>query len=126
MSDTQLVSAQLFAQGRLARINGDYDQAISLLQCAITETPHLACAHMELGLAYCFTGLFDESIAELVAAAALESTSAEIYLHLAKTYTMLGMYEEGETAFNTVLTLARADDPLHAEALKQLAYFRRA
>ncbi|HEX2952223.1 MAG TPA: tetratricopeptide repeat protein [Armatimonadota bacterium] len=119
MSDAQ----QLFQQARTSRVNGDYDQAIALLQQAIEAMPNCAEAHMELGLAYCFSGLFDESIDELKHAASLDSINPEICLHLAKTYTMLGMYEEGAAAFRKVLTLSSVGDKCYDEASKQLSYF---
>jgi tetratricopeptide (TPR) repeat protein len=123
LSDTQLVTAQLFQQARTLRINGDYDQSIALLKRAIEEQPNFAEAHMELGLAYCFSGLFDESIEELKGAAELNSSNPEIFLHLAKTYTMLGMYEEGAAAFKMVLSLSAVGDKFYDEASKQLSYF---
>lgn len=124
MSDTQLVITQIFQQGRSARLSGDYEQAIALMQRALGEDPNYAEAHMELGLCYCFSGLFDESIQELELAAGLDQANAEIRLHLAKTYTMLGMYPEGAEAFKSVIALSTPGDKHHEEALKQLAYFQ--
>jgi len=124
LSDTQLVITQLFQEGRGARINGDYDRAVALLQRAINENPNYAEAHMELGLALCFNGLFDESLRELELAAGLDRANPEIHLNLAKTYTMLGMYPEGAASFQAVLSLTPAGDKFHDEASKQLSYFQ--
>lgn len=124
MPDTQSLVAQLFAEGHSLRINGDYEQAISFLRRATDEEPNDPASHLELGLAYCFNGMFDESLREMELAAGLDAANAEIRLHLAKTYTMLGMYEQGITAFRQVLELAHSDDKNHAEALKQLSYFK--
>ncbi len=41
-------------------------------------------------------------------------------MNLAKTYAMLGMYDEARVGFNRVLEL----HPGHPEAQKQLAYFQ--
>lgn len=124
MSETQVSLAELFEQGRTCRINGDYDQAVALLERAIQENPNHAAAHMELGLAYCFTGLFDESIQELQTAVSLDKINPEIQLHLAKTYTMLGMYDEGAVAFRSVMALSSPGDKFYDEASKQLSYFQ--
>ena len=76
-----------------------------------------------MGLAYLFTGMFDESIEELKLAVACEPESAEGRLHLAKTYTMLGMYDEARAELEQVLGLADPGGPLHTEAKKQLSFF---
>lgn len=94
-----------------------------MLQRAIAEDATHAEAHMELGLCFCFTGLFDESIEELQLASRLDQHNPEIYLNLAKTYTMLGMFDEGKVAFQMVLILADDGSKCHEEATKQLAYF---
>jgi tetratricopeptide (TPR) repeat protein len=114
----------ILAQGKEQRINGEYDEAIALLHNVVEQQPDLAEAHLELGLAYCFTGLFEESIHELEIAARLDADNPEIQLHLAKTMTMLGRYEEGLHGFQAVLQLAPLGDPLHAEAARQLSYFQ--
>lgn len=124
MSDSQLVIAELFQQGRAARLSGAYDEAVAILQRALGEDPNHAEAHMELGLAYCFSGLFDESLRELELAAGLDQANPEILLNLAKTYTMLGMYPEGAAAFKSVLVLTVEGDRRYDEAAKQLAYFQ--
>jgi Tfp pilus assembly protein PilF len=115
-------------QERLQRANGlknegQYDEAITAFRAILEIDPHLADAHLGLGLSYLFTGMFDESIEELKLAVACQPESAEGRLHLAKTYTMLGMFDEARVEFEQVLTLADPTGPLHAEAKKQLAFF---
>ena len=124
MSDVQLMTSQLFQQGRVARINGAYEEAITLMKQCIAEEPNFAEAHMELGLDYCFSGLFEESIQELELATGLDAQNPEIRLNLGKMYTMLCMYEEGAAAFQAVLALAQVGDKCYDEAAKQLAYFQ--
>ncbi len=48
---------------------------------------------------------------------------AEAHLQLGKAYCMLGQYDQAREEFNQALQLAPADDPFHAEAVKQLSYF---
>lgn len=124
MTDISPVSSQLFEQGCLARLNGDYDRAIDLFKRIIDEAPDYVAAHTELGLAYCFTGFFDESIKELEHAVHLAPQNPDICLHLAKTYTMLGQYEEGAAAFRQVMTLSSPGEMPYDEAVKQLHYFK--
>ena len=123
MSDMQIAMTHIFQQGKIARIDGEYDLAITLLQKAIAENPQFAQAHLELGLAYCFNGSFDEAIAAMQEAVRLDASNADIHLHLAKTYTMLGMYEEGQAAFQQVLALSQAGEEAYDEAEKQLSFF---
>jgi tetratricopeptide (TPR) repeat protein len=114
---------KLYEQGIELRIGGDYDPATECLKQAIEADPNFARAHMELGLVYCFSGYFDESIAELELARGLDPCDSEIILNLAKTYTMLGMFDEGEATFRSVLEMACEGDKIHDEAQKQLGYY---
>lgn len=123
MSDNQLPAAQGFNEGKALRLDGQYELAITILQRAVAADPAHAEAHLELGLAYSFTGLFYESLDELQQAAALDPTSADIRLHLGKTYTMLGMYDEGLIALRAVLELCVPGSHAHNEAVRQLSYF---
>ena len=123
MTDIQLVTNQLFHEGQLARINGEYYEAISWLQQVIDADPSFADAHMELGLALCYIGDFDASLQQLTLATEIAPQHAEARLNLAKIYTMLGMYPEGAAMFRTVLTLTTPCDKCYEEAAKQLSYF---
>jgi tetratricopeptide (TPR) repeat protein len=102
---------------------GDYDRAIVAFRAILEVDPHLAEAHLGLGLSYLFMGMFDESIEELKLAVECQPQSAEGRLHLAKTYTMLGMFDEARAEFEQVLSLADPAGPVHAEAKKQLSFF---
>ena len=95
----------------------------SLLQKANAQDASFAQVHLELGLAYCFNGMFDESLSELQQAVQLDENNAEMHLHLAKTYTMLGSYPEGEAEFRMVMTLSNPGDEEYDEAQKQLSFF---
>lgn len=122
MTDRSPESTQLFEKGRLARQNGEYDTAIDLFKRIIAVAPDHALAHSELGLVYCFTGSFDESVEELVLAAKLAPKNLDIRLYLAKTYTMLGEYEKGAAVFSEIMTLSSPGEQTYDEAAKQLYY----
>jgi len=124
LTDTQLATDQLFRDGQTARLNGEYDIAITVFQQVIDIRPSFAQAHMELGLALCYIGDFDASLRELAQAVELAPMYAECHLQLAKVYTMLGMYSEGAAMFRIVLTLTDPQDKLYEEAAKQLSYFK--
>jgi len=121
--DTRMLIEQLFQRGKTLRINGEYQEAITVLTHIIQTDASHASAHMELGLAHCYAGDFDSSLRELELATCLDQTNPEICLHLAKTYTMLGMYDQGATTFRRVLEISVSGDGHYEEAKKQLSYF---
>ena len=102
------------------KIQGEYDQAVALLQGILAEAPEHPEAHHQLGLVYGFTGLFDESTEELETAARLAPTDLPILIDLGKTHTMLGEYEKAISVFERVLEM----DPSNDEAHKNLQFLR--
>ena len=58
-------------QGVAFKVDGNYEEAERELKVVLGEDPNHPVAHRELGLVYCFTGMFDESIEELKCAVAL-------------------------------------------------------
>ena len=102
------------------KVEGQYDEAVTLLQQLVADAPDLADAHHELGLVYVFTGLFDESTAELERAVELAPDSIKFLIDLAKTHTMFGDYEKAIPVFERVLEL----DPGNEEANKNLQFIR--
>ena len=102
------------------RMNGEYDDAIPILQSILEEAPDLADAHHELGLILSFRVLIDESIAELERAVALAPSSVKYLLDLGKTHTMYGDYDKAIPVFEQVLSL----DPFNVEASKNLDFIR--
>ena len=102
------------------KIKGEYDDAVTLLQGILAEAPDHARTHHQLGLVYGFTGLFDESVEEIEAAARLDSESITILNDLGKTHTMLGDYEKAIPVFERVLER----DPFNEEAIKNLKFLR--
>ena len=102
------------------RLNGEYDDAVPILQSIIDESPDLADAHHELGLIYSFRVLMDESIAELERAVELSPGTVKYLLDLGKTHTMYGDYEKAIPVFEQVLSL----EPFNDEATKNLSFIR--
>lgn len=100
------------------KIEGQYDEAVALLQDVLAEEPDLPEAHHQLGLVYVFTGLFDESTVELERAVALSPESIKFLIDLGKTHTMLGDYEKAVPIFQRVLEI----DPFNDEARKNLDF----
>jgi tetratricopeptide (TPR) repeat protein len=102
------------------RIAGEYDEAVEILKDMLAQEPDLPDAHHELGLDYVFTGLFDESTAELEKAVELAPQSVKFLIDLGKTHTMLGDYEKAIPVFERVLEM----DPSNDEAQKNLKFLR--
>lgn len=102
------------------KIQGEYDDAVTLLSGVLAESPNHARTHHQLGLVYGFTGLFDESVEEMETAARLDPDSILILNDLGKTHTMLGDYEKAIPVFERVLER----DPLNEEAIKNLKFLR--
>lgn len=108
-----------------ARINGEYDRARELYQellGASSEPKEEAEVHWGLGLVLQFTGLFDECLVELEAAAAGDPDNAGFLLDLAKTRIMLGDYDRGCEELNDIVRRF-PNTPEAQEARKQLSYF---
>jgi tetratricopeptide (TPR) repeat protein len=100
------------------KIVGEYDAAVELLQSVLADAPESPDAHHELGLVYVFTGLFDESTAELEKAVELSPDTIKFLIDLGKTHTMLGDYDKAIPPFRRVLSL----DPFNDEAKKNLDF----
>jgi tetratricopeptide (TPR) repeat protein len=113
-SETQAKLDQAIA----LKIDGQYDDAVTILQQVLVEQPNSSDARYQLGLVYGFTGLFDESIEELTTASKLAPASIEIQVDLALTFSMLGMYEEAKCEFEKVLVL----DPTNKRALDSIKF----
>lgn len=119
-TDNQTSLEALLAQADALRYDGQYEEAERLYLIILEQDPDNAAAHHGLGLVYCFHGgRFEESVEELRKAVALAPQNVTYRLNLAKTLTMLGMYEEAKAVFEKVLEI----DPANEEATKQLAYF---
>ena len=114
-----VVMSQHLDRAVALKIDGDYDGALAVLKEILADDPDLSEAHHQLGLVYGFTGEFDASLEELERAVSLDGTNLGTRLDLAKTYAMLGMYDEAKAGFEYVL----ACDPGNELAKQQLAFF---
>jgi len=121
--DESLDLEECFRQATEFKINGQYDEAMAKFRLILEQDANHARARLGLALCCNFTGLFEESIEEMLKAIDSDPQWAEAHLQLGKAYCMLGQYDEAREEFNLVLKLAPADDPVHAEAVKQLSYF---
>lgn len=104
------------------RYDGEYEQAIEIYDQLIAdsaEDPELYKAKHGRGLAYCFIGLFDESIEELEQVRDLNRTYLKGREDLFKTYLMLGMNDEAKGEMIRVWKL----DPGNEEVAKAAEYF---
>ena len=122
-SPDQEMIEQHYRRGTALKNEGQYEEAIVEFRSILELDPHHSGAHLGLGLVYGFTGKFDESIEEMEKALQARPDWAEAHLHLGKTYCMLGMFDEARTQFNEVMGLTTPDNPMYAEARKQLAFF---
>ncbi len=101
------------------KVQGEYDEAIAILENVLASDPDHVEAHRQLGLIYGFQGLFDESVEALEKAVSLDDSRADILCDLAMTHAMLGMFDEAKPEFEKVLAM----DPENKVAQQQMVYF---
>ncbi len=111
---------QLLQQATALKNEGRYEEAEQLLKQILAVAPTLSEAHHLLGLVYCFTGMFDESIQELETSVRLNPDAVQPRLDLALTYSMLGYEPEAKREFEEVLRR----DPTNEMAQRQIVYFK--
>ena len=111
-------AAERFARALQHKMNGEYDEAETLLKSVIVEQPTNADAYHELGLTYSFRVFMDESIDALEKAVSLVPTSTRYLNDLGKTHAMYGDYDKAKPVFESVLQM----DPFNDEAMKNLQY----
>ncbi len=99
---------------------GRYDEAQSELNTLLEQDVNSSEGHHQLGLVLGFVGDFDQSIEELQRAVILSPARIDMRLDLAKTFTMLGMYDEAESEFNDILQR----EPENKAALENLKFIK--
>lgn len=109
--------ATRFSKALELRINGDYDEAVTLLKSVIAEQPTNADAFHELGMVYSFQ-VADECLPTLEYACRLAPQNVKFVLAFAKALAMFGEFDRAKQMFEYILKL----DPFHEEAKQQLAY----
>lgn len=101
---------------------GDYDGAVPIYDELLAESPEDPLVYRVLhgrGKAYCFTGMFDESIADLERMREMQPEYVKGCEDLFKTYLMLGMNDEAKAEMKRILEM----DPNNEEVHKAITYF---
>ncbi|MCC7492286.1 MAG: hypothetical protein IT204_08080 [Fimbriimonadaceae bacterium] len=104
------------------RYDGEYDAAITIYDALVAEFADDAEAYLVYhgrGLAYCFNGFFDESIADLEKMRGQRPDFVKGRVELFKTYLMLGMNDEALAEMKQVWKL----EPGNEEVAKAAIYF---
>lgn len=110
-------AAERFAKAVQHKLNGEYDEAESLLQSVLAEQPTNADAMHELGLVYSFR-VHDDTIPTLEKAVRLAPTQTKYMMSLGKSYAMYGEDDKAKGVFNYVLKV----EPTNQDAKQQLEY----
>jgi tetratricopeptide (TPR) repeat protein len=103
------------------RIEGQYEDALSLYREIVGVDASAAEAWWGMGLSLMNIGEFDEAIETLTKACDLDS-KAKYWLDLGKLQTMLGMFDEAKPVFEKVVELAPGSKEAD-EAGNQLRYY---
>ena len=101
------------------RYDGQYEEAIAIYDALLADDGDDYLARYGRGLCYCFTGLFDESIAELEQVRTQQPAYTKGRVDLFKTYLMLGMNDEAKAEMKAILAL----EPDNEEVHKHKVYF---
>jgi len=101
------------------RYDGEYEDAIAIYDQLLSADEQDYLSRWGRGLCYCFSGLFDESIAELEAVREVAPEFIKGREDLFKTYLMLGMNDEGKAEMKAILL----QDPGNEEVHKAMIYF---
>jgi len=91
--EPNLLDAQIFLANLLVD-TGQVEQAVSLLRNALKTNSNYAAAHWELGYAYRFAGMLDESVAECEWARRLDPFVKGSNGSVLNTYLYLGQYQK--------------------------------
>ncbi|MBI2301952.1 MAG: tetratricopeptide repeat protein [Armatimonadetes bacterium] len=113
MDETRLAEADQL------RYDGEYEQAITIYDELLAADGDCYLARYGRALCYCFTGLFDESIAELELVRDQHPDFIKGRVDLFKTYLMLGMNVEAKREMKAILRI----DPNNEEVNKHRPYF---
>ncbi|HEY7190754.1 MAG TPA: tetratricopeptide repeat protein [Vicinamibacterales bacterium] len=92
--------------GRLAQVEGDYDNAIDLLMRAVRLSPNDPIMHRELASAFAAADRIDDAFAELVAALLIDPGDALTTAALGQLFVDSGRYADAVSALTRTLQLA--------------------
>ena len=113
---------RIYDEANKARISGDYETALPLLETAVRACPDAACCWWALGHVLLNTGDFDRAIARMQKATELEPANLKYILDLAKSLEMLGEYDQARPILERVIELD-GESREAAEARKNLSYY---
>jgi len=105
---------------RLARthfLNGDVEEAISVLERGIEAAPSSAEMRWNLGSVYYRAGRYTEAVAQLEAAATLYGTSAQAYCDLGTAAQAAGMIDRTRAAYQHALEIDPSFEPARTAML---------
>ena len=101
------------------RYTGEYEQAIAIYDELLAADGECYLARYGRALCWCFTGMFDESIAELEQVRGDHPDFVRGRVDLFKTYLMLGMNDEAKGEMKAILAI----EPNNEEVQKHRVYF---
>ena len=112
----------LLEEGNQARIDGDYDKALPLLEEAVRASPDVAKCWWALGHVLLNSGDFDVAISRFEKAVELDPDDLLFALDIAKSLEMLGEFERAQPVLERIVELDPSSKEA-AEARKSLAYY---
>ncbi len=95
-----------------------HEDAVEVLQQAVSINPQFAEAHANLGRAYRLMGRFDDAVAAYSRAIEVKPTEASFHYHLGNSLRLAGYIFEAESAYR----IAFERRPNHGPAYGQLAF----
>lgn len=101
-------SADIYKKGEELALSGKIDEAIPVLERAVSVSPYWALAHYALGKAYLVSGVpenIDKGLVSLKIAADLDKRSADSWFYLGMAYYFKQDYPRAITSFYQAYTI---------------------
>jgi len=114
---------RLYTEGNQARISGDYDAALPLLQQALECCPDSAQCWWALAHVLLNVGEFEVAIEHFEQSIRLEPGNARHIVDLAKSLEMLGEFDRARPLLEQAIEIAPGTREAE-EARKSLSYYR--
>ena len=112
----------LYEQANQARLSGNYEAALPLLEDAVRACPDEASCWWALGHVLMNTGDFDRAIARFEKCIELDPANARYALDLAKMLEMLGEFDQAKPWLEKVVEIGTGKEA--DEARKSLSYYK--
>ena len=113
---------KLYEEANAARLSGDYDTALPLLEEALATCPDAASCHWAMGHVLMNTGEFEVAIERFNRSIELDPTNARYVLDLAKMLEMLGEFDAAKPILEKIIEIWPGTQESDA-ARKSLAYY---